>query len=428
MKRNTEDRDNVDSLVKKQKLVEKKWPDEMTPDAARRIEKLQEQWRSDSEKSQRVERTLVHPTLDYKPKNQMVMLHPRETKPLTVKEAKQLDQLQDKLKREFEHSRSVQVEEKRELEKTQEPIVKAIKEQTATIKPKPHRVRPEPFRPRASSTPGRSKLDVERNTPLPEEEEVFELPEQPSNLEEMQSRSIRQFTEGENIGYLARESLRFGTDRVFGVYYDFENNSLAIGSEPISIEGDDIILNNTMDRYVGTRGLWKLLTLAEIPGASSISAVGASVLERLYSVGAFTLQDYNNYRDIMVKTNAMYRNNDPKSRRPKSSGGWKWVNLLSDMWRDLKPGKGYPPMFTGKGLLVDTNNPVEYRYIDDVEKLSDRLRFIQAEEAAGNNNFHNEKLGIVKFLSDEVNGGRVYRTNLGLASDRKKYVQLLGRR
>jgi len=475
-KKSADDRDIVNTLVKKQKLVDKKWPDEMTPEAARRIEKLQEQWREDSLKAQREQaeevrkRFSVHPRLDYKPKNEMHLPPPRDNRPLTVKEARKLDKLQDQLKREFQHSKTAQVEEKRELEKQHEPVIKAIKEQTETIKSKqrPQLVKKpavEQFRPRSSSTPGRSKpperrqsiIQTERETPLPEDEEmdVFEaptmLPPTPvptGDTDELQNRSIRQFTENENIGSIAKEYLKTGNDRIFGIYYDFENSKLAIGSQTISIENNDIILDDTVDRYQGTEGLWKLLTKSEIQGLHGYNIQytdSASSKTRLVSAGAFTEDDFEKYKDILIKTNAIYRNNNPATRRPKSSGSWKWVNIVSGIWKEFKQH----PTF-GKGLLVDTNNAVEYKYVDDIDKLCDRIQFIQAEEAAGNNSFHNEKLGIAKFVSDkieklitepegakyvqrclsvlpDVKGGRA-RIASGLTSFRKKQMRLFGRR
>ena len=34
----------------------------------------------------------------------------------------------------------------------------------------------------------------------------------------------------------------------------------------------------------------------------------------------------------MIKTNALHRDNDPESKYPKSSSGYKWKNILRDIW------------------------------------------------------------------------------------------------
>lgn len=67
--RNADDKD-----VDKKKMADKKWTDKMTSEAAKIIEKLQEQWKTDSEINQRKQakemRTIfsVHPTFPIKPK------------------------------------------------------------------------------------------------------------------------------------------------------------------------------------------------------------------------------------------------------------------------------------------------------------------------------------------------------------------------
>jgi hypothetical protein len=46
--------------------------------------------------------------------------------------------------------------------------------------------------------------------------------------------------------------------------------------------------------------------------------------------------------------------------------------------------------------------PVEYKYIESLNKLLQRLYFIYAEEQAGNNNFLNEKIGIINFFTEQL--------------------------
>jgi hypothetical protein len=46
--------------------------------------------------------------------------------------------------------------------------------------------------------------------------------------------------------------------------------------------------------------------------------------------------------------------------------------------------------------------PIGYKYIDDFNQLLQRLYFIYAEEKAGNNNFHNEKMGVVNFFTEKL--------------------------
>ena len=46
----------------------------------------------------------------------------------------------------------------------------------------------------------------------------------------------------------------------------------------------------------------------------------------------FDNEDYENYRRLMLKTNALYRDNNPKSLYLKSSKGRKWNYLLRPIW------------------------------------------------------------------------------------------------
>ena len=56
----------------------------------------------------------------------------------------------------------------------------------------------------------------------------------------------------------------------------------------------------------------------------------------------YTRKDYDNYARLMLKTNAIHRDNNPKCLYPKSSKSAKWVSLLSPIWhgRFEYEGKG----------------------------------------------------------------------------------------
>ncbi|CAI6372580.1 unnamed protein product [Macrosiphum euphorbiae] len=89
--------------------------------------------------------------------------------------------------------------------------------------------------------------------------------------------------------------------------------------------------------------------------------------------------------------------------------------MIADIWwNDIKPY--IPPKEAekdqietasqaekeGEGLMKYTEDHTEYRYIHNLRELLKRLYFIASEEKAGNNNFHNEKIGIVHFFSSEL--------------------------
>ena len=59
----------------------------------------------------------------------------------------------------------------------------------------------------------------------------------------------------------------------------------------------------------------------------------------------YTDEDLGNYRDIMIKTNALYQNNDPDSGRPRANGSEKWRKLKKPIWNDMHDeldGSGLP--------------------------------------------------------------------------------------
>jgi len=164
-------------------------------------------------------------------------------------------------------------------------------------------------------------------------------------------------------------------DTTFGIWFD--NNSIAhIGDKKIIIDGNDIIIENK--KFNGTEGLWVLLS--------------KGVQDELY-----TDDDLEKYKEIVLYTNCMYQNNDPNTNKPKSSSGKKWKEIISPIWFDhLKKGSG---------LLKYSENPIEYKYINpnnNLKELKDRIDYLYAQEKAGNNNFHNEKLAILHFISDQV--------------------------
>jgi len=70
-----------------------------------------------------------------------------------------------------------------------------------------------------------------------------------------------------------------------------------IGNEPIDIRGDNLVIGEHEDE--GTPGLWEL------------------IISKEPDVNVFTRKDY---AKILIKTNALKQNNNPKETRPKSSG------------------------------------------------------------------------------------------------------------
>ena len=214
--------------------------------------------------------------------------------------------------------------------------------------------------------------------------------------------------EKKNVGSLAKNYLAFATgkksDTTFGIYPD-ENNKLKIGSKRITIKGNDIMIDDKT--YPGTPGLWELIVSKELPKVKT------------------TEEDYLNYGRILKQTNAIYQGNNPNDPNdpskpntyPKSSKGDKWKNLISPIWKEIKPkptekggkgGKGGKrkgkrqedpqPGTSGTGLKFLSSDP---------NALIDRFDLLFSSQNAGHTGVRNEIVSIL----DELKRQGVLKTN-----------------
>ena len=132
------------------------------------------------------------------------------------------------------------------------------------------------------------------------------------------------------LGALAVNSLieaftKEGVDKTFGLYA--ENKKFKIGNKPITIKDNDIIIEDK--KYIGTPGLWELITS--------------------YNPKNFNEDDYINYINLLIQTNTIYQGNNPNSTKPKSSSSEKWLNLISPIWEHIRESKKPPEEEKGKG-------------------------------------------------------------------------------
>ena len=144
-------------------------------------------------------------------------------------------------------------------------------------------------------------------------------------------------------------------DIVFGVHGNKEEG-LSIGDTRIHVNDNNIIVGER--EYEGTPGLWELITMKKPV--------------------VYDDEDYDNYAEIMINTNALKRDNDGESRTPKASKVWKWNNLLKGIW--AKRGK-----YEGTGVVILPS---------DAEALLDRLELLFASKGAGNTGLGNEIVSI----------------------------------
>ena len=164
----------------------------------------------------------------------------------------------------------------------------------------------------------------------------------------------------QHIGDIAAEYLKKFTtkneaDRTYGLYD--KNKKNYIGNKRAIIVDNDLIVGK--DEYDGTRGLWELIVSKE-PNRD-----------------IWNDDDYENYAKLMVKTNALHVGNNPESRKPKSNRGYKWNNILKDIWDNR--GK-----YEGRGVVIP----------EDPNALLERLDLLLASQEAGHTGIGNELVSI----------------------------------
>ena len=94
----------------------------------------------------------------------------------------------------------------------------------------------------------------------------------------------------------------------------------------------------------------------------------------------YTDEDKSKYAEILHETSAMKHGNDPKSKKPKSSRGFKYKTIIRPIWEDL-----YGQVGKGIKSIVIPSDPVA---------LVDRLDLLLASKEAGNTGVRNELVSI----------------------------------
>ena len=148
-------------------------------------------------------------------------------------------------------------------------------------------------------------------------------------------------------------------DRTFGIYA--KDNKFHIGDKPIVIKDNNIIVDDE-EEYEGTPGFWELIMLD--------------------NPKKYTMEDLNNNGRLMVKTNAIHRDNDPNNPYPKGSKSNKWRFLLKDIWYNSEK-------YEGSEVIVIPSDP---------NALLERLDLLLASQEAGHTGVGNELVSICNEL------------------------------
>jgi hypothetical protein len=153
-------------------------------------------------------------------------------------------------------------------------------------------------------------------------------------------------------------------DKVYGIRYELSHWKL--GNKNVSFFNDNIYIEEEIIQ--GTPGLFELLFMMKPNEA------------------IFTEQDLNNYKSLVIKTNA-HKQGYLSSKQRSSNRGHKYRYIIKPMFETT----------TGAGMLA---HAAKYEYWDDPNELVERLRLLLSSQTAGNNSHQNEILSIVEELRE----------------------------
>ena len=208
----------------------------------------------------------------------------------------------------------------------------------------------------------------------PIREGIEKLPQAEQPIGEASGEVPVEYEEGEDeelVGEIAYKYLsKPRRDTTFGIRK--EGFRHFIGDQHVIVEDNDIILIRSNERFEGTPSLWELIT---------------SRTPKNYNK-----KDYNEYKNIMLLTNALYRDYDPYSPHPRGSRSEKWLQLLSPIWHELREreaGKIFAEWrkkgYEGKGTVIMPSDP---------NALLERLDLLLASQKAGHTGVGNELVSI----------------------------------
>ena len=143
-----------------------------------------------------------------------------------------------------------------------------------------------------------------------------------------------------------------------------------IGKEHVIIKDNNIFLPKLGEKFIGTDGLWELLTSKNPQN--------------------FDDKDKDMYEDLMIMTNALHRDNDENNPHPKGNHkSYKWVNIIRPIWYRKKGGVYRFPKekegYEGEGVVVIPSDP---------NALLERLDLLLASQEAGHTGVSNELISI----------------------------------
>ena len=195
----------------------------------------------------------------------------------------------------------------------------------------------------------------------PIREGIEKLPQAMQPIGEATGEAPEEEKEDKSIGEIAKHFLnKPDTDKTFGVRKKGDRHY--IGDKHVIIKDNDIIIKENGTRFVGTTGLWGLIT-SKTPDKDILR---------------WDKMDKDDYDRLMIKTNALDRDYNPKNPYPRASDSKRWKNILGPIWHGLG---GYE----GKGVVIMPSDP---------NALLERLDLLLASQEAGHTGVGNELVSI----------------------------------
>ena len=203
-----------------------------------------------------------------------------------------------------------------------------------------------------------------------------------------------------NLGPIAETFLKKpwnkeNLDLYFGLNTQNKEGKYKIGDKFVDFDGDDIVVEG--ERFKGTPGFWALI-ISKNPSSDD-----------------YTNEDKKQYKNLLIKSNAIFKDNNPNETRAKGNyQGNKWKEVINPIWKEIKPkptekggkggkGKGKrqkdpKPGTSGTGLKILPSDP---------NALIDRFDLLFSSKKAGHTGVKNEIVAIL----DELKRQEVINVN-----------------
>ena len=202
----------------------------------------------------------------------------------------------------------------------------------------------------------------------PIKEGIEKIPEAIQTIVEEEEEEEEYEEDRELVGDIAYYYLNIpNPDKDFGITKKGKDHY--IGKEHVIIKDNNIFLPKLGEEFIGTDGLWELLTSKNPQN--------------------FDDKDEDMYEDLMIMTNALHRDNDENNPHPKGNhNSRKWVDIIRPIWYRNKSRIIFPKKkegYQGQGVVIIPSDP---------NALLERLDLLLASQEAGHTGVRNELVSI----------------------------------